>query len=255
MVGACSGRSAWRWRNCSPGCPTAPDRARRGRHLPCTPLTGVTFCEGAPPARGGTADGARALGPVLARLVAHAGRAILSIGDERDRLLDRCCRRPGCWLRVLPVAAGCSRWFAFRQVETQLDLRRAASPGYLHLHRITADDVAAILGDPTRDGPSAAPRWSCAPSRRDDRECHSGRCRPAVLPRHLLQNRHGMRNRRRLALVHVCHDGHVAQVVPGGQGRRRCGHGEASVLIRVGYGKVNRDDPPSAFTPAGITRA
>jgi hypothetical protein len=164
MVGACSGRSAWRWRNCSPGCPTAPDRARRGRHLPCTPLTGVTFCEGAPPARGGTADGARALGPVLARLVAHAGRAILSIGDECDRLLDRCCRRPGCWLRVLPVAAGCSRWFAFRQVETQLDLRRAASPGYLHLHRITADDVPP--SSVTRPGTARQPP-------------HAGPARPA----------------------------------------------------------------------------
>jgi len=43
------------------------------------------------------------------------------------------------------------------QVDTQLDLRRAASPGCLHLHGITADDVAAILGDQTPGRPVNRP--------------------------------------------------------------------------------------------------
>ena len=78
-------------------------RAHRGRHLPGALLAGVIFCEGAPPAQGGMAGGARSrVRPGTAGWLTPGG-ASSSITHEPDRLLDSRCRWSACWLRVLLV--------------------------------------------------------------------------------------------------------------------------------------------------------
>ncbi len=117
--------------------------------------------QGAPPAHGGMASGARSRArPGTAGWLTPGG-ASQSITDEPDRLLDSCCRWPACWLRV-PL--GGPSWPAVhrRQVDIRLDLRRAASPGRYAL----AVRAAGRQACQTRPGDAPAPRAAragCSP--------------------------------------------------------------------------------------------